>query len=83
MQSTFHGDNSLYAPWVAAQERQQHYLAHAARQRLLKECHVSPAKDHPGSTPIRHRIGGLLIDLGTRLSGSTTSRINMIPELGR
>jgi len=86
MQPRFSGDSSLYAPWVAALERQQHHLIKAAQQREIreiKECQVSPLMDRLGPPAMRHRIGGLLIGLGTRLSGSATGQTDLVPVLGR
>ncbi len=79
MQQVFHGNCALYSDFVAAQQRQNADLARAARRRMMQEHQATSSID----TTLRHRIGALLIEMGTRLGGVPATRTtNAMPIAG-
>jgi len=83
MQPTFHGNCALYGDFVAAQERQKGDLTRATRHRLMQERQTTSPMAPPISAAVRHRIGSMLIDLGTRLSGNTTRPADLFRMSGQ
>lgn len=78
MRHVFHGNCALYGDFVAAQERQNADLTRAARRRMMQERQTTSST----ATTIRHRIGAMLIDLGTRCSGTATRPADLLPMAG-